>query len=41
MMRGHLLRDEYQAEVARVRDVLQAQGKSHFQEFVAAWEMPA
>jgi 3'-5' exonuclease len=40
MMRGHLLRDEYQAEVARVRDVLQAQGKSHFQEFVAAWEMP-
>jgi hypothetical protein len=40
MMRGRLLRDEYQAEVARVRDVLQAQGKSHFQEFVAAWEMP-
>lgn len=39
MMRGHLLRDEYQAEVARVRDVLQAQGKPHFQEFVAAWEM--
>jgi hypothetical protein len=41
MMRGRLLKDEYQAEVARVRDVLQAQAKPHFQEFVAAWEMPA
>jgi len=40
MMRGRLLKDEYQAEIARVRDVLQAQGKSHFQEFVAAWEIP-
>jgi predicted PolB exonuclease-like 3'-5' exonuclease len=40
MMRGRLLRDEYHAEVARVRDVLQAQGKPHFQEFVAAWELP-
>jgi 3'-5' exonuclease len=38
LMRGRLQRDEYHAEVARVREGLQAaQGKSHFQEFVAAW----
>jgi predicted PolB exonuclease-like 3'-5' exonuclease len=37
LMRGRLMRDEYQAEVARVRDVLAAQGKPHFQEFLAAW----
>ena len=30
LMRGRLLRDEYQAEVLRVRDVLQAQGKTAF-----------
>jgi predicted PolB exonuclease-like 3'-5' exonuclease len=37
LMRGRLMRDEYQAEVARVRDVLAAQNKPHFQEFLAAW----
>jgi 3'-5' exonuclease len=37
LMRGRLLREEYLAEVARVRDGLQAQPKAHFQEFLAAW----
>lgn len=37
LMRGRLLRDEYHAELARVRQMLQSQDKSHFQEFVAAW----
>ncbi|HEY0683667.1 MAG TPA: 3'-5' exonuclease [Steroidobacter sp.] len=39
MMRGHLTREEYHAEVARVREVLATQGKPHFQEFLSAWEM--
>ena len=37
LMRGRLLREEYLAEVARVRDVLTQQAKPHFQEFLAAW----
>ena len=41
MMRGRLLADEYHAEVARVREYLAtqgaAQGRPHFQEFLAAW----
>lgn len=40
LMRGRLMRDEYQAEVTRVRDVLAAQGKPHFEEFLAAWGPP-
>jgi predicted PolB exonuclease-like 3'-5' exonuclease len=41
LMRGRLLREEYHAEVARVREGLQAQTKPHFQEFLAAWaEVP-
>jgi 3'-5' exonuclease len=42
LMRGRMLRDQYQAEVARVREALQVQSKPHFQEFLAAWtELPA
>jgi predicted PolB exonuclease-like 3'-5' exonuclease len=40
LMRGRLLREEYLAEVARVRDALMAQAKPHFQEFLAAWKEP-
>ena len=37
LMRGRLLREQYQLEVARVREALQAQAKPHLQEFLAAW----
>jgi 3'-5' exonuclease len=37
LMRGQLLREEYLAEVGRVREALQAQQRPHFQEFLAAW----
>jgi len=40
LMRGRLMRDEYYGEVARVREVLAAQSKPHFQEFLAAWGPP-
>lgn len=40
LMRGRLLRDEYVAEVGRVRETLQAQPRPHFQEFLAAWQEP-
>ncbi|MBL8264888.1 3'-5' exonuclease, partial [Steroidobacter sp.] len=40
MMRGRLNPEEYQAEVTRVREVLAAAGKPHFQEFLEAWPMP-
>jgi predicted PolB exonuclease-like 3'-5' exonuclease len=37
LMRGRLLREQYQFEIARVREALQAQAKPHLQEFLAAW----
>jgi 3'-5' exonuclease len=40
LMRGRLLREEYLAEVARVREGLRQQPKAHFQEFLAAWPEP-
>lgn len=40
LMRGRLLREEYVAEVGRVREALQNQPKPHFQEFLAAWQEP-
>jgi predicted PolB exonuclease-like 3'-5' exonuclease len=38
LIRGRLMRDEYQAELARVRETLMLQAKPHFQEFLAAWQ---
>jgi 3'-5' exonuclease len=38
LIRGRLLPDEYRVELARVRDSLAAQPKSHFQEFLASWQ---
>lgn len=38
LMRGRLMRDEYQAELARVREALMLHAKPHFQEFLAAWQ---
>jgi predicted PolB exonuclease-like 3'-5' exonuclease len=38
LMRGHLTRDEYLDEVARVRQSLIGHSKPHFDEFVAAWK---
>jgi 3'-5' exonuclease len=38
LMRGRIMRDEYYAELARVREVLALQAKPHFQEFLAAWQ---
>jgi predicted PolB exonuclease-like 3'-5' exonuclease len=40
LIRGHLNREEYFAELARVREALRAQPKPHFQEFLAAWREP-
>jgi predicted PolB exonuclease-like 3'-5' exonuclease len=40
LMRGRLLREEYLAEVAHVREALRAQTQPHFQEFLAAWQEP-
>lgn len=37
LMRGHLLRPEYDQEVARVRAMLAASDKPHLQEFLAHW----
>jgi predicted PolB exonuclease-like 3'-5' exonuclease len=37
LMRGRFMREEYDAEVAHVREALQAQPKAHIQEFLAAW----
>lgn len=37
LMRGRLNREEYAFELARVRETLRAQGKPHFEEFLAAW----
>jgi len=37
LIRGLLSREEYAAEIQRVRDVLRAQPKPHFEEFLAAW----
>jgi predicted PolB exonuclease-like 3'-5' exonuclease len=39
LMRGRLSREEYLAEGMLVRDVLQAQPKPHFEEFLAAWQV--
>jgi 3'-5' exonuclease len=38
LIRGRLTREEYHAELARVREALSAQAKPHFQEFLAAWQ---
>jgi len=38
LMRGVLSRDEFSAECERIRAVLRAQQKPHFDEFLAAWE---
>lgn len=38
LMRGRLMREDYLLEVARVREVLAAQAKPHFLEFLAAWQ---
>lgn len=40
MMRGRLNREEYFAELARVREALRAQPKAHFQDFLEAWREP-
>lgn len=37
LMRGRLNRDEYLNELAGVREVLRAQSKPHFEEFLSAW----
>lgn len=37
LMRGHLDRVGYERECQRVRDVLEAEAKPHFLEFLAAW----
>lgn len=37
LLRGRLSREEYAQEIARVRETLKAQAKSHFEEFLAAW----
>ncbi|RPH54610.1 MAG: 3'-5' exonuclease [Lysobacterales bacterium] len=37
LMRGRLLREEYLAEVGRVREALEVQQRPHFQEFLASW----
>lgn len=39
LMRGHLSQDEYDRECALVRESLQASGKPHLHEFVAAWSL--
>lgn len=38
LMRGRLTRDEFAQEQALVRDYLRAQGRAHFDEFLAAWD---
>jgi predicted PolB exonuclease-like 3'-5' exonuclease len=38
LMRGRLSREQYQSETALVRETLRAQGKPHFDEFLAAWQ---
>src|SRR5688572_7975608 len=40
LIRGRLTSDEYSAETERVRSLLQAQAKPHFQEFLSAWSQP-
>jgi predicted PolB exonuclease-like 3'-5' exonuclease len=37
LMRGRMTPEQYGVECQRVRDVLAAQGKPHFTEFLAAW----
>ena len=37
LMRGRLNREEYLNELANVREVLRAQAKPHFEEFLTAW----
>lgn len=39
LMRGRLHHEEYLAEIARVREALQAQPRPHFEEFLAAWSI--
>ena len=41
LMRGRFSREEYAAELERVREGLRQQSKPHFQEFLAAWERGA
>jgi hypothetical protein len=40
LIRGRLSQEEYRVEVLRVRDVLAAQPRAHFAEFLAAWTNP-
>ncbi|MEQ1581819.1 MAG: 3'-5' exonuclease [Steroidobacteraceae bacterium] len=40
LMRGRMTPEQYAGECQRVRDVLAAQGKPHFAEFLAAWPEP-
>ena len=37
LIRGRLQHEEYLAEVGRVRELLKAQSRPHFHEFLAAW----
>jgi predicted PolB exonuclease-like 3'-5' exonuclease len=37
LIRGRLMRDEYNAEVERVREALTTQDRPHFREFLDAW----
>ena len=39
-MRGRLDAQDYESEIARVRAALEADGRPHMQEFLAAWETP-
>ena len=41
LMRGRFSREEYAAELERVREGLRQQSKPHFHEFLAAWERSA
>ncbi len=40
LMRGHLNRDEHEAELERVRAMLTTDERPHIQAFLAAWEQP-
>ena len=40
LIRGRLTRDEYLAELGRVREFLRTQAKPHFLEFLEAWQEP-
>ncbi|WJW76150.1 3'-5' exonuclease [Thiohalobacter sp. IOR34] len=38
LMRGQLMPEQYESECRRLRDYLAAEGRPHFDEFLAAWQ---